>query len=250
LSEYWVNSLVNECLSLINSASDKGLPLRAMGGIGIRLQVEKCANLYRRFERKPNDIDLISRRKYSKMIEELLMKLGYRPDERFNLYHGNIRQIWYGNEHQVDIFFDRLEMCHTIDVRKRIEIDRPALNVSDLLLSKLQIVRINEKDIVDSAMLLLEHDIKEGKGLDINYICNLLSNDWGFYHTVQLNLTKIKEFVSKENRLDDEEKKVLSDKIDKIQQSLQKSGKTLRWKLRSIIGERKKWYNEVEEVIR
>ena len=59
----------------------------------------------------------------------------------------------------LDVFFDRLEFCHVIDVRNRIEYDVRTLPLAELLLGKLQIMQINAKDVLDASILLLEHDL-------------------------------------------------------------------------------------------
>jgi len=49
---------------------------------------------------------------------------------------------------------DRLEMCHTLDFRPNFSTLPLTLDVVDLLLSKLQIVQLNEKDAHDILQLL------------------------------------------------------------------------------------------------
>ena len=64
--------------------------------------------------------------------------------------------------HALDVFYDRLEFCHVIPLTGRLEVDRPTIPVAELLLSKLQIVQINEKDVVDVILLLLDHALGSG----------------------------------------------------------------------------------------
>jgi len=77
---------------------------------------------------------------------------------------------------------------------KRLEIDYPTISLADLLLEKMQIVKLNEKDILDTIVMLREHDVGEGDKETINSdrVSGLLSDDWGFYYTVTTNLGKIK----------------------------------------------------------
>jgi len=100
--------------------------------------------------------------------------------------------------------------------------------------------------------LLLEYDIGKTDKEEINgdYVAKLLSTEWGFYHTVTLNLPKIKQFMDKYPTLTAEDKKVVSERIDKLQAIIEGTPKTLQWKLRAKIGPAKKWYNAVEEVQR
>jgi len=51
------------------------------------------------------------------------------------------------NGEHIDIFLDKFRMDHTLDFRKRLKLDNLTIPVTDLLLTKLQIVRIAEKDL-------------------------------------------------------------------------------------------------------
>ena len=116
----------------------------------------------------------------------------------------------------------------------------------------MQIVKINEKDIKDTIVLLLEHEIGDSDGETINskYIAKLLSKDWGFYYTVTTNLNKVRSFLDRYEVLTSEQKSNASDKIDKLLEAVEKEPKSLGWKLRAKVGPAKKWYTEVEEVER
>ena len=55
-------------------------------------------------------------------------------------------------------------MCHRIEFGDRLGKSRPTLPVADLLLSKLQIVKINRKDVLDALILLAEHPLGQDDG--------------------------------------------------------------------------------------
>jgi len=143
-------------------------------------------------------------------------------------------------------------MCHVIDYSDRLDIDSPTVPLAELLLQKLQIAQTNEKDIQDTLILLREHEIGSTDKDEVNadYVAQVLSNEWGFNYTVSLNFKKIKEFLNKYPALTDEDKSVISGRIDKLQGTIDNAPKSLQWKLRAKIGPAKKWYNVVEEVNR
>jgi len=166
---------------------------------------------------------------------------------------GRHRQIFNdkdGNK-AIDVFLGKFEMCHVIDYSERLEVDSPTVPPADLLLQKLQIVQTNEKDIQDTIILLCEHEIGKTDKDEINgdYVAKILSNEWGFYYTVSLNLPKIKEFLDK-YPLTPEDRKTVAERIDKLQSTIEAAPKTFQWKMRAKIGPAKKWYNVVEEVQR
>jgi hypothetical protein len=151
----------------------------------------------------------------------------------------------------VDVFFDTLEMSHTVDFKTRLEVDYPTISLADLLLEKMQIHHINEKDIKDAVVLIRAHSIGDSDKECINqsYIARLLSNDWGFYHTVILNLNKTKLLLS-DYAIPQEDKADVTAKIDKLISRIEEEPKSMWFNMRAKIGEKKKWYNDVDETIR
>ena len=101
-------------------------------------------------------------------------------------------------------------------------------------------------------ILLREHEIGsiDTEEINANYIARILSNQWGFNYTVNLNLEKIKEFLPKYAALTTEDRSIISGRIDKLQEVINNTPKTVQWKLRAKVGPAKKWYNVVEEVNR
>lgn len=81
---------------------------------------------------------------------------------------GVTMEIWSGRrifDHptlpHVDVFFDELNFCHKVDFRKRMDTDSPTISLADLVLEKLQIVEINEKDLKDLIVVNLEHPLSD-----------------------------------------------------------------------------------------
>jgi hypothetical protein len=209
-------------------------------------------DLYERLSRSPGDLDFMGRRKDSKRIEQVMRELSYKPNERINAFNAGRRQIWYAKGNQVDIILDIFQMNHVIDLRDRLELDKPTITPSDLFLQKIQIVEINEKDVKDLFILLAEHELAEDDDdkINIKYISKILSDDWGFYHTTMLNLDKLAKLLPNYPILTKEESEAISGRAEAIVEKLKSSPKSFKWKLREKIGERQTWYNVVEEVVR
>jgi hypothetical protein len=82
----------------------------------------------------------------------------------------------------------------------RLSIDPITISPSDLVLEKIQIHQINEKDIKDLVTLfaLCEISDQEGRGnISRRHIGLVLAEDWGFWYTVTINLGKIKSYAEK-----------------------------------------------------
>jgi hypothetical protein len=160
---------------------------------------------------------------------------------------GGKRFVFFDEQHEIDIFLDGISMCHDLDLRDRLDVGPMdiALNPGDLLLEKAQIVDINEKDLKDLSLLLLEYPLTdEDDGINQPYILDLLSSDWGFYYTVTQNLEKVTKYASR-SALDPDQVKRIDTRVDDLLAALEAEPKSLRWKLRSKVGTRLKWYQDV-----
>jgi hypothetical protein len=126
----------------------------------------------------------------------------------------------------------------------------PTLTLSDLLMEKLQIVRINEKDIKDTIVMLLEHPIAnhDKESIDAGYVADMLAADWGFYHTFTMNLSKVETFTRRYEQLQAEDKQHVISEMVKLRQAIEEKPKNLRWKLRARTGTGSKWYRDVEDL--
>lgn len=246
-------TILNEALKVVDLANKDGIPLRIIGACAILIHSKNFSHIYLKLKRELTDLDFISYSKYREKIKSLLVKLEYEVDERFMYYFGDFRHKYYKREKNLtlEVFFDKLEMCHTINLSNRLELDYPTIPLADLLLEKLQIVNINEKDLKDLILILRAHDVGYGNKevIDLNRIAKVLAKDWGFYYTVSLNLEKIKNYLNK-LELEVNDKKDVVEKVEKIKKVIELEPKSASWRMRAKIGPRKKWYKEVEEVVR
>lgn len=162
------------------------------------------------------------------------------------------RQIYFQPKgwFYVDVFYDKLLVAnHPLDFRGRLEIDSPTITPTDLLLEKVQIVFPDEKDVKDSMLLLRAHEIsdqEEENKIGAKFIVNKLASDWGFWYTVTTNLKGLKQRVGVDEKLTDEEKQDLTSKMDKLLTVIESEPKSTGWKLRSVTGTKRRWYNPVE----
>jgi hypothetical protein len=245
---------VKEAVEIVNSAKDEKLTLRVMGGMAVYMHSKEHEALWNKLgrlgQRVFTDIDLAGYGKQRDKYVNFLRKRGYEIDNRLLMYYGKIRQIYYGPRiPMVEIFLDRLSMNHVINFEGRLEMDPVTIPLAELLLEKLQIVKINDKDIKDVIVLLRAHDL----GYDDNDKINLgafkyqgLFDDWGFWYTVTTNLKLVAKKVD-EYGIPDEDKRVVLDRIEKLLKFLEEAPKSKKWEKRAAIGTKEKWYTEVEE---
>ncbi len=243
-------NIEQEARRIVAAAEAQGITLRLLGGLAIRLHAPSAT--HRALERAYPDIDLATDAR-SQAVESLIAGLGYAPDRQFNLLHGSSRLLFYDESHgrQVDVFVGRFEMCHRLPITERLALESLTLPLAELLLTKLQIVQLNEKDLRDVAALLLDHPVGDSDAETINaaYIARLLANDWGLWRTITLNLDKARAFADSSG-LDESQKGVIRERIESLLAAIEAAPKSFKWKSRAAIGERKRWYELPEEVER
>jgi hypothetical protein len=148
----------------------------------------------------------------------------------------------------VDVFLDQFRMDHTLDFRERMNLDPLTIPVTDLLLTKLQIVKLNAKDAKDIVALLEDHQIgytDSREMLNANRIADVSARNWGLYTTLNRNIGIIMKLVESEE-FSPLEKGDLTEKMQRIRDRVETQKKTCAWKLRNLLGERVAWYNEAE----
>ncbi len=245
---------IREAKDLVAAAAEENLVLRIMGGMAIYLHSREVETLWKNLGRLGKkvftDIDLVSHGKYRVKLLKFFEKRGYTINQRLLYHYGKTRQIYYGPKiPMVEIFFDQLAMNHTLSYKKRLEMDSPTLPAAELLLQKLQMVRMNEKDIKDAIILLRAHEIGESDEnmINTNAVIHPLLSDWGFCHTSKENLKKIKASLEKYDVLKQNDREIVSQRIEELEGLIEAGPKTFKWKSRAVIGTKTRWYNEVDE---
>jgi hypothetical protein len=247
-----MSDFADEATRIVEKAQEKDIVIRVMGATVIKRHCPKFQHLHTAMKRALTDIDFMTYSKFNPSIKSLFTELGYTSDDRFNAYFGMMRQQYSdpANRRMADVFFDQLEMCHTLDFRGRLEFDSPTISLADFLLEKMQIVELNEKDKIDTVVLLREHEIGDSDKETINaqYVSKLLAKDWGFYYTVTTNLGKIKDYAR--SSMTEEDSNDVVTKTDRLVKRIESEPKTTGWKMRARVGTKRKWYRDVEEVVR
>jgi hypothetical protein len=223
-------------------------PLRALGGVAVRMRMPDTA--HPALLREPKDIDLFVPPKAARTICPAFASQGYREDKEFNALHGARRLLFYDDaqQRQVDVFVGAFEMCHTIPLIPRGLTEPLTLPLAELLMMKLQIVEINQKDELDAMALLAYHPIGDGDGDMVNgrHIADLCSDDWGLWRTTTQNLQRVHTAV---RRIGNEElEDTVKGRAGELQARLATVQKSRRWRLRNRIGDRLRWYQEPDEV--
>jgi hypothetical protein len=230
---------------LLAAIAERGVAARLLGGMAIQLLTAPSV-----FEREIADLDLIVARRDARALEDLMEQLGYEGDRQFNALNGH-RRLLFDGPARVDVFVETFEMCHALPLAERIDVRPDTLPAAELLLTKLQIVELNAKDRGDAFALLYALDVADHDDGAINVarIAELTARDWGLQHTVELNLGRLRAELD-DLPLADEDRRRIGERADAIGAAMEAAPKSRGWKLRARIGERKRWYEQPEEVDR
>src|SRR5207247_4413147 len=92
--------------------------------------------------------------------------LGYEPHVSFNALNSKERLLFFDEAHgrQVDVFVGSFRMCHQIPLEKRLEVDETSIPLAELLLTKLQVIELNEKTVGDTVAILHDSDLGSEDG--------------------------------------------------------------------------------------
>ncbi len=242
---------LDETRRIVAAATDAGLTLRLLGGLAVLLHSPSAT--HRALARRYPDLDFALADKRGDRVEILLNDLGYEPNKTFNLLNGDSRLLFYdtSNGRQVDVFVGGFHMCHRIPVAERVALEPLTLPLAELLLTKMQIVQLNEKDVRDVCALLLDHPFGESdvETFNLPLIAKWCADDWGLWKTVSLSAQKVRDFCDA-HHLEDGQQRTLVERLSMLRAALDEAPKSLRWKARAKIGERVPWYELPEEVRR
>lgn len=249
-------SLADEARRLLAAADAKSLPLGLLGGMGIRLLLGE--RLHPRFQREIGDLDFITTRRAGATVETLLTAHGWQPARHFNAVNGARRLLFEepAGARRVDVFVGRFEMCHRLPLLERLNGHGEILPATELALTKLQINALNAKDRGDLYALLLVCELtdrdREASGdpaIDVRRITTLTGVDWGLHHTLELNLARLRDGLA-ETDLPATQRELLLERIAGLSEALEQAPKSRAWRLRARIGERRRWFEEPEEIAR
>jgi hypothetical protein len=227
---------------LLDAADAGGLTLRAVGGIAIWMLCESARA--EPLKRPIKDIDLVGLSRERQAIAQLLEECGYIPDREFNLYHGTVRMMFQEAVHgrSLDLFLDVLNMCHPLALADRLPLAERTLTPADLLLSKVQIVELTERDLKDATALVADCAI------DHDRIAKVLASDWGWWRTATANLERVEGFADEQD-LAAAKKTAALEQLRSLGEAIAGAKKTLKWRARARVGERVPWYVLPEESI-
>lgn len=242
----------NELKRILKSGEDAQILLRVIGSLAFQMHCPTYGYLQAAMGRAYTDIDFAAYGMHAKKIQGLMITLGYEENREVFIGSEGERAIFDRPEAglHVDIFYEKLDFCHTIYWESRLEADSPTIPLAELLLEKMQIVKINEKDVIDTIMLLLEHPLGDNdeETINIKRAAVLCANDWGLWRTTSMNLDKVRRLSKGYKQLTEEQKSRVGSQVSDALEHIEREPKSIAWRVRDRVGDRVKWYKDVDEL--
>src|SRR5690348_10523278 len=173
-------------LGLLEAARAAEVPTAALGGVAFQLL---CASARPggRYHRVLADIDVATTARGRRSLDALAQVAGFAPDEQFNRMNGASRMRYEDDDgSHLDVFVDEFRLCHVLTWGKRLPAGRETLPLAELLLTKLQVVRLEAKDVSD--LLALFTDRWPEIQAERPRLTELVRNDWGLWRTARGSL--------------------------------------------------------------
>jgi hypothetical protein len=237
---------------LILAAKEAGVTLRLLGALAFQRRCPRYGHLQELLGRQYTDIDLAGFGREAPAIRNLLTSQGYQEDRGVYVESEGSRLVFEHAESglHLDVFLDKLEFSHTIWWADRLGVDDMTIPLAELVLEKMQIVQINEKDLIDTIIVLLEHPLgdSDGEAINLGRIARLCAEDWGLWRTTTMNLRKVAQMAQTYPQLNAEEKRRVNEQVDSVLTGIEREPKSRKWRWRAKVGDRKKWYRDVGEL--
>ncbi len=233
------NELIETGTDIVEAGRKRGATIRLFGGVAVRA---RCPSIETqpKLQREYADLDFVAPVSAWKFLPDLFISRGFRMK-----VNSAQRATFTREGLTIDVRGTIYRDYYTFDLAPRLDYSPLTLPLADLLLLKLQRVRMAEKDIQDAIALLLDHDVT-GAGnpetIDRDYIFKRTNTEWGLWTTVFDNTVMLEKIL--DQYLDRAEAQRVWRRIELIQEVMDGKGKSFGWWLRSLPNKRMKWYSE------
>lgn len=252
------DEMLAEARQIVGTAATEGVVLRLVGSLAVL-----ATSPDRGFARRPiRDIDLVGLRRQAKRVAAPLEALRYQENRHVRFATaGQVLQFYrrcthltsdgrYAHEDdRIDVYLDAFRLDHEIALKDRLPSGTDAVPAADVLLIKLQRSAPSSDDLRDVVALLkdLRLDRRDEPGVvNLDYLAQLCSRDWCLHHDVTGSLRRCRERLA-EFELNPAEQARVAAALDELEQAIAGRAKSLRWRLRSLPGERLPWTDGVDE---
>jgi hypothetical protein len=236
-------------LAMVEKAHGQKATVRVMGQTALRMRIPSATLVPAPSTEGGELIELAARGSQSRQIEEVLVGDGYEPNVRFNTVNGNQRMRFTNAAagFYVEVFFDALLSYHRLEFGSRLHLEEQTLPLAELLLSQLLNVKAEDADLRLVCCLIHDADLggpAQPGAIDAAHVAAVCADDWGWYKTVTMNLDRT--LAAAAGLFSGDDLDMVTRRVKRLQQMVEEAPKSLRWQVRSRVGDRSRWYEEVE----
>ncbi len=239
--------LLDEARQLVKAGADNGTTVRMLGGIAIAMRCPTA--LTPTFARQYSDLDAVVPSQQRNQVDQVAAEIGLEGDRAFNAQRGNERRCYHRADGlKLDVFVETFSMCHDVPLgANRLSLHDSTVPLAELLLTKAQIVELTDKDASDLFVLFHDYDLSsDDTGINEVRIGEICGQDWGLWRTVTGTLKQLEDAVAHINATA-QERSLVTDRIERLLESMDTAPKSRKWKMRNRIGDRVQWYVLPEE---
>lgn len=216
--------IIEYSVALVARANRVGVEARILGSVAVLIQIGDLA-AERPYPTK--DLDLVTTSAQRKNIQTFLAHEGWHLAAEFLLYSEGRETFSSARDFTIDVYYDSVDGNQSIFLGDRINASYPTIEVTDLLFTKLQRIRIRKCDEWDCCALIGQRKVD-----DVRF-AKIIGAKWGLYVSVMDNLSQLLSKCSRDRE------------IRQLMNVAEECPKTLPWKLRACLGRRFKWWQEV-----
>jgi hypothetical protein len=222
--------------ALLDVAREAEVPCAALGGVAFQLLCPS-ARAGGRYHRALADIDVATTGRGRRRLDAAAVATGFTPDEPFNRMNGATRMRYEdGDGSHLDVFVDEFRLCHVLTWGKHLPVGAQTLPLAELLLTKLQVVRLEPKDVSDLLALFTDRwpDVQAERAR----LTELVRNDWGLWRTARGSLESLAGAPDA----------VAGGRAGELLEHWRAIPLGTKARMRATVGDRVRWYEEPEEL--
>ncbi len=115
-----------EAIRVVKAGEEAGVHLRIIGALAFWHHCPEYGYIQEKLNRVYTDIDFAGYGKQNDAIRKFFVSIGYDEDMEINAFHAEGGRLIFNNPTNhihVDVFMDKLDFCHPIPWKGRLEVD-------------------------------------------------------------------------------------------------------------------------------
>ncbi len=243
----------NEVRRIVEAGSAAGVTLRLLGSLAFQFHCPEFGFLQEKMGRAYTDIDFAGYGREAKNVRALMAGLGYAEDKEVWVVSEGGRAIFNhpALKLHVDVFYEKLDFSHVIPWAGRLETDSPTIPLAETAAGE-DADRADQRegrDRHDHAPARAPAGETDRETINMNACRQAVLGGMG---AVAHGDDEPEQGAPAGRRLpptDRQQKNDVAIQIDGAMAHIEASPKSMAWRMRARVGDRVKWYKDVDEVM-